>query len=299
MQQQVQTWRHFCEANVVRLIIISGRSGSGKTVALHALEDQEFYCIDNLPTSLLPTLVDKLKTGKSSVAVSIDARALADELGMFTEIYQKLQSDSIKVEVLYLDADDATLLKRFSETRRRHPLTKDGLSLREAISKETDLLEPLSLVADLQVDTSHLNLHQLTDMIKSRVLGNSSSLDLLFVSFGYKHGIPSDADFVFDARCLPNPYWDESLRSFTGRDKPVIEFLEEQSRVQEFFWQIKVFLHTWLPRFETDNRSYMTVAIGCTGGQHRSVYLAEQLSQHFRKERSKVTTRHRELDSDS
>ncbi len=283
----------------MRLVIISGRSGSGKTVALHALEDQGFYCIDNLPTSMLPMLVDKVKSGEFSVAVSIDARALADELGSFTRIYQQLQNDGFIVEVLYLDADDAALLKRFSETRRRHPLTKDGLSLREAISKETKLLEPLALAADLQVDTSHLNLHQLTDMIKSRILGGTSSLDLLFISFGYKYGIPSDADFVFDARCLPNPYWDENLRVYTGRDQPVIDFLKDQSRVQEFFWQIKVFLHTWLPRFETDNRSYVTVGVGCTGGQHRSVYIAEQLSQHFRKERSKVTTRHRELDSES
>jgi len=256
----------------VKLIIISGRSGSGKTVALHALEDQGFYCIDNLPTSMLPQLVEKVKAGDSPVAVSIDARALANELEFFTEIYQQLKAEGIQVEVLYLDADDAALMKRFSETRRRHPLTKDGLSLREAISQETKLLEPIALAAALQVDTSHLNLHQLTDMIKSRILGNSTNLDLMFISFGYKKGIPSDADFVFDARCLPNPYWDENLRSFTGRDQPVIDFLSEQSRVQEFFWQLKVFLHTWLPRFETDNRSYMTVAIGCTGGIWQNNY---------------------------
>jgi len=281
----------------MKLIILSGRSGSGKTVALHALEDQEFYCIDNLPLSMLPQLVEKVRTHEESVAVSIDARALPDELEQFTQIHQQLLEDNILVEVIFLDADDATLLKRFSETRRRHPLTQDGISLREAIVKEKVLLDPITLASDLNVDTSRLNLHQLRDLIKSRVLGNSTSLDLMFVSFGYKYGIPPDADFVFDARCLPNPYWDESLRSFTGRDQPVIEFLGEQSRVQEFFWQLKVFLHTWLPRFETDNRSYMTVAIGCTGGQHRSVYIAEQLSQHFQKERSKVNIRHRELDS--
>jgi len=281
----------------MKLVIISGRSGSGKTVALHALEDQEFYCIDNLPTTMLPQLIEKIRTQEESVAVSIDARALADELEHFADIHRQLLNDDINVEVIYLDADDATLLKRFSETRRRHPLTQDGISLREAISKEKILLDPIAIEADLNVDTSRLNLHQLRDLIKSRVLGTSSSLDLMFVSFGYKYGIPADADFVFDARCLPNPYWDESLRKFTGRDQPVIEFLCEQSRVQEFFWQVKVFLHTWLPRFETDNRSYVTVAIGCTGGQHRSVYIAEQLAQHFQKERSKVNIRHRELDS--
>ena len=281
----------------MKLVILSGRSGSGKTVALHALEDQEFYCIDNLPISMLPQLVEKVRPLEDSVAVSIDARALANELEHFTEIHRQLIDDGIQIEVIYLDADDATLLKRFSETRRRHPLTQDGISLREAIGKEKVLLDPLALAADLHVDSSRLNVHQLRDLIKSRVIGNSTSLDLMFVSFGYKYGIPADADFVFDARCLPNPYWDENLRSFTGRDQPVIAFLSEQSKVQEFFWQIKVFLHTWLPHFETDNRSYMTVAIGCTGGQHRSVFIAELLSQHFMKERSKVNTRHRELDS--
>lgn len=281
----------------MKLVILSGRSGSGKTVALHALEDQEFYCIDNLPITMLPQLVEKVKTHEESVAVSIDARALPDELEHFTQIHQQLIDEGIQVEVIFLDADDSTLLKRFSETRRRHPLTQDGISLREAISKEKELLDPIALASSLNVDTSRLNVHQLSDLIKLRIMGTSSSLCLMFVSFGYKYGIPADADFVFDARCLPNPYWDESLRSFTGRDKPVMDFLHEQSRVQEFFWQLKVFLHTWLKRFETNKRSYMTVAIGCTGGQHRSVYIAEQLAQHFQKEHAKVTIRHRELDS--
>ncbi len=281
----------------MKLVILSGRSGSGKTVALHALEDQEFYCIDNLPISMLPQLISKLSVYEESVAVSIDARALPDELEHFTEIHQQLIDSGLKVEVIYLDADDATLLKRFSETRRRHPLTHDGISLREAIVKEKKLLDPLALAANLQIDTSRLNLHQLRDLIKSRVLGTGSVLDLMFVSFGYKYGTPADADFVFDARCLPNPYWDEKLRNFTGKDQPVIDFLSEQTRVQEFYWQLKVFLHTWLPRFQTDNRSYMTVAIGCTGGQHRSVYIAETLAQHFKKEHSKVNLSHRELSS--
>jgi UPF0042 nucleotide-binding protein len=283
----------------MKLVILSGRSGSGKTVALHALEDQEFYCIDNLPTTMLPQLVEKVLNQEDFVAVSIDARARADELEHFTAIHQQLLNQDIQVEVIYLDADDATLLKRFSETRRRHPLTQDGISLREAISKEKELLDSIATAANLQVDTSRLNLHQLRDLIKSRVFGDNSSLDLMFISFGYKYGIPADADFVFDARCLPNPYWDETLRPYCGCDRPVIEFLREQSHVQEYYWQLKVFLHTWLPRFETDNRSYMTVAIGCTGGQHRSVYLAEQLSNHFSKERSKVNIRHRELDPKS
>ena len=279
-----------------KLVILSGRSGSGKTIALHALEDQEFYCIDNLPLSMMVDLVDKLSQHHDQLAVSIDARAVPDDLADFDSVYQQLKQSAYDTEVIFLDADDATLLKRFSETRRRHPLTQSGLSLRKAISKETALLESIRLAADLNIDSSILNVHQLRDMISSRVNNQESSLDLMFISFGFKHGIPSDADFVFDARCLPNPYWDESLRVMSGKDKPVQEYLADNGRVQEFFWQIKVFLHTWLPRFETDNRSYLTVAIGCTGGQHRSVYMAESLAEHFRTEHAKVTVRHRELD---
>ncbi|MEL0035537.1 MAG: RNase adapter RapZ [Gammaproteobacteria bacterium] len=282
-----------------KLVILSGRSGSGKTIALHALEDQEFYCIDNLPLSMMVDLVDKLSQHHDQLAVSIDARAVPDDLADFDSVYQQLKQSAYDTEVIFLDADDATLLKRFSETRRRHPLTQSGLSLREAISKETALLESIRLAADLNIDSSILNVHQLRDMISSRVNNQESSLDLMFISFGFKHGIPSDADFVFDARCLPNPYWDESLRAMSGKDKPVQEYLADNGRVQEFFWQIKVFLHTWLPRFETDNRSYLTVAIGCTGGQHRSVYMAESLAEHFRTEHAKVTVRHRELDKRS
>ena len=281
----------------MKLVILSGRSGSGKTVALHALEDQEFYCIDNLPVSMIPALVDKAKASEENIAISIDARALPEELEHFSDIYKQLMETDLKVEVIFFDADDATLLKRFSETRRRHPLTQDGLSLREAILKERELLDPLALAADLHVDTSRLNVHQLRDLVKSRVMSGNTSLDLLFISFGFKHGIPPDADYVFDARCLPNPYWDEALRPYTGRDEPVIQFLQEQSYVQEFIWQVKVFLHTWLSRFETNSRSYMTVAIGCTGGQHRSVFVAEQLARHFQQEHSKVNIRHRELDT--
>lgn len=280
----------------MKLVILSGRSGSGKTIALHALEDQEFFCIDNLPLSMIIDLTSKLSGKHDQIAVSIDARAVPDDLAEFDDIYNQIKESDYESEVIFLDADDKTLLKRFSETRRRHPLTQDGLSLREAIAKETALLESIRLSADLNVDTSTLNVHQLRDIIRSRVNSDATNLDLMFISFGYKHGIPSDADFVFDARCLPNPYWNEDLRKFTGRDKPVQDFLSEQDRVQEFFWQIKVFLHTWLPRFETDNRSYLTVAVGCTGGQHRSVYLTEQLASHFKKERSKVTVRHREFD---
>lgn len=280
----------------MKLVILSGRSGSGKTIALHALEDQEFFCIDNLPLSMLLDFSDKLADKYEQIAVSIDARSVPEDLAEFESIYQQLRDGPHETEVIFLDADDATLLKRFSETRRRHPLTQGGLSLREAIAKETALLESIRLSADLNIDTSTLNVHQLRDLVGSRVNNMESILDLMFISFGYKNGIPSDADFVFDARCLPNPHWDENLRPYTGKDQPVKDYLSDQSRVQEFFWQIKVFLHTWLPRFETDNRSYLTVAIGCTGGQHRSVFMTELLAEYFRTQRSKVTVRHRELD---
>ena len=184
-----------------KLVILSGRSGSGKTIALHALEDQEFYCIDNLPLSMMVDLVDKLSQHHDQLAVSIDARAVPDDLADFDSVYQQLKQSSYDTEVIFLDADDATLLKRFSETRRRHPLTQSGLSLREAISKETALLESIRLAADLNIDSSILNVHQLRDMISSRVNNQESSLDLMFISFGFKHRIPSDADFGFDARC--------------------------------------------------------------------------------------------------
>lgn len=283
----------------MKIVILSGRSGSGKTIALQALEDHEFFCTDNLPLSMILELIEKLEPAQEAIAVSIDARAVPDDLAEFNDIYKQLKASSHNIEVIYLDADDATLLKRFSETRRRHPLTQDDMSLREAIAHERDLLDPIRHAADLNVDTSSFNVHQLRDLIKYRVKGDDTGLDLMFVSFGYKHGIPSDADYVFDARCLPNPYWDENLRSYTGRDEPVQAFLSSQSLVQEFFWQVKVFLNNWLPRFETDNRSYLTIGIGCTGGQHRSVYISEQLAEHFRKQHAKVTVRHRELDAKS
>lgn len=278
------------------MMILSGRSGSGKTVALRALEDLGFNCIDNLPVSLLPVLAEKISAEHGTVVVSIDARAMAEELSRFDDIIDAIERSGLPCEILFFDAADDTLLKRFSETRRRHPLTHDGLSLLEAIRSERLLLEPISNRADLLIDTTLLGPYKLRDLIRDRIINRTSaSMALLFESFGYKHGVPSDADFVFDARCLPNPYWDVTLRPLTGRDQPIIDFLQQDALVLEFFWQIKVFLHTWVPRFEQDNRAYMTVAIGCTGGQHRSVYLVEQLAEHFRKERENVQIRHREL----
>lgn len=284
----------------MKLIIISGRSGSGKSTCLHVLEDLGYYCVDNIPASLLGALAERIRPDKGSklnnVAVSIDARNISDDLKQFPDIFHKLDDGSIETQIIFLDADANTLLKRFSETRRKHPLSNAQLGLMEAIAKEKSLLEPISSLADLCVDTSKLSLHQLRDLIKNRVAGNDAhGIALQFQSFGFKNGIPVDADIVYDARCLPNPYWVTHLRSLTGLDSEVIEFLESQEQVTEMFEDIKSYLERWLPRFEENNRSYITVAIGCTGGQHRSVYLCEKLKHHFSKSMANVQVRHKEF----
>ncbi len=285
----------------MKLLIISGLSGSGKSIALHTLEDIGFYCIDNLPMGLLGTFARHLAEESSGrtpdmVAVGIDARNHPDQLQRFGEILKELRSQAIECQIIYLQADDATLLKRFSETRRKHPLSGKGISLADAIVRERELLNPIVQNANLFIDTSHTNIHQLRDLIQERV-GNTDSreLSLLFESFGFKHGVPGDADFVFDARCLPNPHWDPNLRPLTGRDQAVAEYLERDELVQAMFGQIRDFLMNWIPHFKADNRSYLTVAIGCTGGQHRSVYLSERLAACFREQYANVALRHREL----
>ncbi len=282
----------------MRLIVISGRSGSGKSLALHTLEDLGFYCIDNLPPDLLSTVLQRISHNYHDIAVGIDARNVDSDLSAFHKIRADIASLGWDVDVIFFDADNLTLMKRFSETRRRHPLTHDGLSLHQAIEKERMLLEQVAMDADLIIDTSKLTPNQLKELLVNRLAGeNSIGMDLLFESFGFKHGIPTDANYVFDARCLPNPYWDTALRPCSGLDKPVIDFLNKQPLVLEFIWQIKIFLHTWLTRFEQENRSYMTIAIGCTGGQHRSVYVAEQLATHFRESFQQVKVIHREMTS--
>ena len=280
----------------MKLIIISGRAGSGKSISLHLLEDLGFYCIDNMPVALLPSLVKELSQHHSQAAISIDARNIPTDTHHFNHIMKEIKGLVQSCEILYFDADDNTLLKRFSETRRKHPLTTDVIPLHEALKIEQNLLQPLSEMADLRVDTSRLTTHQLRDLLKKRIALNPSAyLSLLFQSFGYKYGVPPDADFVFDARCLPNPYWQPELRSLTGLDSTVNSFLNVQSETQQLLKDIKLFLETWIPRFIADNRNYLTIAIGCTGGQHRSVYIAEQLSQYFAKSRAHVQVHHREL----
>ncbi len=287
----------------MKLKIISGRSGSGKSTALHVLEDMGYYCIDNLPAGLLPYLTEQIRPRQNTddpilnIAVSIDARNTFTDFAEFPELLSRLESSGeVQCEVIYLDARSPTLIKRFSETRRKHPLSDKNTGLKEAIAMEKKRLSPIAMRADLTIDTSTMTLHELRDLIKKRV-GNAASegIALLFQSFGFKHGIPVDADFVFDVRCLPNPYWKPNLRSQTGLDKDVIDFLLEHSEVTEMFADIQAFLEKWLPSFQQNNRSYMTVAIGCTGGQHRSVYLCEQLKDQFEKTLDNVQVRHREL----
>lgn len=283
----------------MRLIIISGRSGSGKTTCLHLLEDLGYYCVDNIPASLLDALATRLSDPSlqlDKVGVSIDARNLSEDLKQFPQIYARLGSKAIAGRIIFLDADDNTLLKRFSETRRKHPLSNDRLGLMEAIAVEKELLEPISALADLTVNTDSMSIHQLRDIIKNRVAENDSdNMALQFQSFGFKHGVPVDADMVYDARCLPNPYWVAELSKHTGLEQPVIDYLESQPEVGEMFMDICAFLERWLPRFQANNRSYITVAIGCTGGQHRSVYLCEKLEQHFNACGYNAQVRHKEL----
>lgn len=283
----------------MKLVIVSGLSGSGKSVALHTLEDLGYYCIDNLPAGLLSVLALELSQASTPVqnaAVGIDARNLPQALQQFSEILGQLEQRGISSEILFLTCETETLIKRFSETRRRHPLSNSGATLADAVERERTLLEPIAQRADLFIDTSQTNIHQLRDLVLSRVAReNRSRLSLMFESFGYKHGIPRDADFVFDARCLPNPHWQPELRPLSGRDSAVAQYLESDPQVATMHQQLCSFLEQWIPAFEAGNRSYLTIAIGCTGGQHRSVYLIERLARHFQPHYPNVVIRHREL----
>lgn len=281
-----------------RLIVISGLSGSGKTVALHTLEDAGYYCIDNLPAGLLAALGTHIapnKTCHAGYAVGIDARNHPNDLEKFPDIVDQLRTRGLDTNLVFLTADEATLIQRFSETRRRHPLSGRGRALAEAIDTERRVLAPLIEQADMLIDTTHTTLHQLRELVSARLIGSRSELSVLFQSFGFKHGVPSDADLMFDARCLPNPHWVKELRQQTGRDPAVIDYLDAQSSVQAMLEDIRDFLVRWIPHYNTPSRSYLTIAIGCTGGQHRSVYLAEALARHFDNQGQAVTCRHREL----
>ncbi|MAH28128.1 MAG: RNase adapter RapZ [Pseudoalteromonadaceae bacterium] len=280
----------------MELIIISGRSGSGKSVALRVLEDLGYYCVDNIPVNLLPSLVRSVSDNYDKIAVSIDVRNLPKEQQEFNDILEYLPGFA-NPTLFYLDSDDQTLIKRFSETRRLHPLSIDSLPLDLAIKQEKNLLDVLITRADFMIDTTDLSVHQLAESIREKILGKKDKkLIITFMSFGFKHGIPKEADYVFDARFLPNPHWEPDLKPLTGLDQPVRDYLASHSIVQKFTWQIQTFVQTWLPHLERNNRSYLTIAIGCTGGQHRSVYLAQTIGESFSKTHANVKIRHREQD---
>lgn len=283
----------------MRLVIVSGRSGSGKSTALAVLEDNDFYCIDNLPASLLPELIDRTllsaELAPARLAVSIDARNQPQQLEQIPALLAKLREKNIQFEIVYLDADDNTLLKRFSETRRRHPLTRNERSLSEALAYERELLHHLSCAAHLTIDTTQLNLYQLSDLLKQRLLDKpTSGTAFLLKSFGFKRGLPVEADFVLDVRNLPNPYWQPELRPYSGMEQPVIDYLNQQEEVQEMYTDILHYLQKWLPRVGASNRAYVTIAIGCTGGQHRSVYMVERLAAALRTTLDNIQVRHRD-----
>jgi UPF0042 nucleotide-binding protein len=277
----------------MQLFLISGLSGSGKSVALKVLEDSGYYCVDNLPADLLAQLVEHLQTaGYHNIAVSIDVRS-ANSVQRLPPLLEQIKHRGTDIHVLFLDAQADTLIKRFSETRRMHPLNDGIRTLPECVQHERELLAGIASISH-HIDTTELNANTLRAWIKQLIDFDRAKLTLLFESFGFKHGIPLDADLVFDVRCLPNPHYDPMLRPLTGRDTAVIEFLEHTPSAQDMFGDIRDFVARWLPHYVADNRSYLTVAIGCTGGQHRSVYLAEKLARQF-EHLQQVLVRHREL----
>jgi RNase adapter protein RapZ len=283
----------------MQLVIVSGLSGSGKSTALHVLEDVGFNCIDNLPVSLLPALAAQIQIHKdkdAKFAIGIDVRNAWQDLAMFPQMIDTLKAAHIAITILFLDSQPNVLMQRFSETRRKHPLSDKDTSLEEAIAEEQHLLDFVRDCADQTLDTTYLNMHELRDLVKERIVGRSNSgMAILFESFGFKHGVPINADLVFDARCLPNPHWKHNLRAQTGKDPEVIAFLESESSVKDMMRDIQEFLQRWLPCYQANSRSYITVAIGCTGGQHRSVYLAEQLKNQFSQAFGDVQVRHRDI----
>lgn len=286
----------------MRILIITGLSGSGKSVALNTLEDDDFYCIDNLPVTLLPTFIDKClqedKQYHEKIAIGIDSRSGNESIDNLIDIVQKLKKNNVPVEVLFFDAEINTLIKRFSETRRKHPLTKQDVPLIKAIHIERELLSKIADYADLTVDTTKTNVRQLRTLVNEVVIKKSSTgLTIILQSFGFKHGIPNDSDFMFDVRCLPNPYWQSNLRNLSGNDTAVINYLGSYSEVDRMITSIIEFMQKWIPLFEEENRSYLTISIGCTGGHHRSVYCVNQLAHELGEIlQQSITIRHREFE---
>ncbi len=284
----------------LRLIIVSGLSGSGKSVALHVLEDLGYYCIDNLPAGLLVAAVEEIRRGAGDtprhLAVGVDARNQVENLNALPDLLRELREQGVDTDVIFLHASDDILLQRYSESRRRHPLAEQGVQLRAAIETERAVLSEVQMSADLIIDTSQSSIYELADVIRSRVDSRESqSLSVLIESFGFKYGIPTDADFVFDLRSLPNPYWTLKLRGLNGMDQEVQRFLDKQPKFAEMFEDIRAFLGRWIPHYKEANRGYLTVAIGCTGGQHRSVYMTEKLAAALRDRHETILTRHNSL----
>lgn len=284
----------------MQLVIVSGLSGAGKTVALKQFEDLGWYCIDNLPLELVQPLVahglSHPQPRYERVAIGIDARATPAEIEAFPHRVEMLRSQGVTTRVLFLTASEDAILRRYGETRRKHPLTGAEIALAEAIHHERKLLKPVADLADETLDTSAMNLHELRAAIHAQLPGDTPPpLALTFLSFGYKNGVPEGVDFIFDARCLPNPYWVPALRPMSGRDAPVAQFLEARPEVGEYAEGVRGFLARWLPVFHAQGRPYVTVAIGCTGGQHRSVYLAGRLAAAFSAEDVQTRVRHRDV----
>jgi UPF0042 nucleotide-binding protein len=284
----------------MRLIILSGLSGSGKSVALHMLEDLGYYCVDNIPAGHLQSFVrETLLTGDPAyqrMAVGIDARNRPEDIRSVPQTVKKLKAEGIECEIVFLHAEEAVLLKRYSESHRPHPLAGDGRSLKDAIQEERELLGPLADEADMVLDSSRTSVHELRELVRARIHREErQALSLLFQSFGFRHGIPGDSDFVFDARGLPNPYWEPHLRMLSGKDLAVAKYLGDHELVRKFVGDIEGFLEFWIPKFESSNRQYLTVSIGCTGGYHRSVYVVERLSEHFKKQGREILVRHNGL----
>ncbi|MCL1143757.1 RNase adapter RapZ [Shewanella gaetbuli] len=280
----------------MKLVIVSGRSGSGKSVALRVLEDLGYYCVDNLPVALIGTLLDQLKDSRDQIAISVDVRNIENQGQVLKDQLSKLGKET-SISSFFLNSSDKVLLKRYSETRRLHPLSKNQISLQEAIKLEGELLEPIANMVDHYIDTSALNIYELSDQVREILMGSvDKELVINIESFGFKHGMPTEADFMFDVRFLPNPHWEVELRPHTGLEEPVQEFLGKQPLVNKFIWQIENLFETWMPHLERNNRSYLTIAIGCTGGQHRSVYIADQLAKRLGADKKHtVNARHREL----
>ena len=284
----------------MRLIILSGLSGSGKSVALHMLEDLGYYCVDNIPAGHLQAFVrETVLTGDAAyarMAVGVDARNRMGDIRTVPQTVKKLRAEGIDCAIVFIHADDGVLVKRYSETHRPHPLAGEGRSLKDAIRAERELLGPLADEADVVLDSTRTSVHELRELVRARIHREArQALSILVQSFGFRHGIPGDSDFVFDARGLPNPYWEPALKVLTGRDMAVARYLQQHEIVGKFLTDITTFLEYWIPKFESSNRQYLTVSIGCTGGYHRSVYIVEKLAEHFRAADRDVLVRHNEL----